>query len=145
MKPFEIALKEYGTKRIAGAFHNAEVIKYFKEIGQDWVRNDETAWCAAFLNWCLMKAGKPFSSSLMARNFLSYGVSTKKPEIGDIVVLWRVAKNSPYGHAGFYIKETKNSIFILGGNQSDEVNIKEYDKGMLLDYRKITTATTRLT
>lgn len=115
MKPHEIALKEYGTKEIAGIFHNAEVLKYFKDIGLKWVKDDETAWCAAFVNWCLLKAGKPHTGALNARSLLKYGTDTKKPELGDIVVLWRISPTSPYGHTGFYIKDTKDLIYVRGG------------------------------
>ena len=55
--------------------------------------------------------------------------------MGDIVVLWRIAKDSPFGHVGFYISETQNGIYILGGNQSGEVNIQKFPKTNLLEYR----------
>lgn len=137
MTPLEIALKEYGTKEIAGILHNAEVVKYFKAIGHKWVNDDETAWCAAFANWCLLKAGKPHTGKLNARSFLEYGQATKKPVLGDLVVLWRIRRDSVFGHVGFYIRETKDSIYMLGGNQSDEVNIAAFPKTQLLGYRKI--------
>lgn len=137
MEPFKIALTQYGNKEIAGLLHNAEVVKYFKEIGQTWVKDDETAWCAAFVNWCLKKAGLQHTGSLAARSFLSYGVSTKKPLPGDLVVLWRITKNSSYGHVGFFVREKDDIIYILGGNQGDQVNISMYSKTQLLDYRVI--------
>lgn len=137
MTPLQFALTQYGTKEIAGLLHNAEVVKYFKEIGQGWVKDDETAWCAAFLNWCLKKSGRVFLNTLNARSFLNYASSTTQPKLGDIVILWRYAKVSPYGHVGFYISETKNDIFILGGNQANEVNISRYPKTQLLDYRTV--------
>jgi uncharacterized protein (TIGR02594 family) len=136
MNPLLIALNEYGTKEIKGILHNTEVLKYFKDIGQKQIKDDETAWCAAFVNWVLMKAHKMTTGSLMARSFLKYGIKTKTPEIGDVVVLWRISPTSPYGHVGFFIKETKDKIYILGGNQSDEVNITAFPKSQLLSYRK---------
>lgn len=137
MKPFEIALKEYGIKTISGIVHNPDVLKYFKEIGHKWVKDDETAWCAAFVNWCLLKAGKPHTGSLAARSFLEYGQSTTKPALGDVVVLWRIAPVGAFGHVGFFIKSTKDYIYILGGNQAGQVNIQTYPKTQLLEYRKI--------
>ena len=137
MKPIEIALNEYGTKGVAGILNNAEVVKYFKEIGHGWVKDDETAWCAAFLNWVLKKAGKIHTGALNARSFLTYGVSTKTPQVGDIVVLWRISRNGPYGHCGLFVRQTKNTVFILGGNQLNQVCIQEYSKEYLLDYRQI--------
>jgi uncharacterized protein (TIGR02594 family) len=137
MKPFEIALKEWGTKSISGVIHNPDVIKYFKEIGQSWVKDDETAWCAAFANWCLVKASRPQTRSLAARSFLTYGLSTKTPTLGDLVVLWRISPLGPFGHVGFYVKDTKDYVYILGGNQAGQVNIQGFPKTQLLDYRQI--------
>lgn len=137
MTPFEIAMTQYGVRGVLGVGDNPEVLKYFKETGFEWVKDDDTAWCAAFLNWCLMKAGKPHTGSLMARSFLNYGSETKTPKMGDIVVIWRGAPNSVFGHAGFFIAETDIGIFILGGNQDNAVYIIEYPKTKLLGYRTI--------
>jgi uncharacterized protein (TIGR02594 family) len=137
LEVLKIALGEYATHALIGPGNNPAVLKYFQEIGQKWVTDDETAWCAAFVNWCLLKAGKVGTNSLSAKSFLNYGTATKNPNIGDIVVLWRISKESPYGHVGFFIKETAALIYILGGNQSDEVNIRAFDKAQLLSYRQI--------
>lgn len=137
MLPYQIALKEYGTWEWAGKDHNPEVLKYAKEIGLRWVKDDETAWCSIFVNWCLMKAGRPFTREARAKSFLKYGVSTKKPELGDIVVFWRESKASGFGHVAFYISESKSFVYVLGGNQNQQVNISRYSKKNLLDYRKI--------
>lgn len=137
MNPLEVALNEYGIYEWAGKENNPRILQYFKDIGQKWVKEDATAWCAAFVNWCLVKAGRPQTGALNARSFMSYGESTKTPELGDIVVLWRENKDGTLGHVGFYINETKSNIYILGGNQRDQVNILKFSKEYLLDYRKI--------
>lgn len=137
MKPFEIALTQYGTWEWPGKEHNPRVLNYFKEIGQKWVKDDETAWCAAFVNWCLQKAGKPSTGSLAARSFLNYGAATPTPELGDIVVFWRGTKNGAEGHVAFYVSETPSYFYVLGGNQSDQVNIQKYSKNNLLGFRKV--------
>jgi uncharacterized protein (TIGR02594 family) len=137
MKPFEIALGEYNTTGIIGARHNAKIVKYFEAIGSGWVKDDDTSWCACFMNWCLMKAGKRFSSALNARQFLKYGVPTDRPVLGDIVVLWRISPTSAFGHVAFYISaNTDGTINLLGGNQSNMVTIKPFPKTQVLAYRK---------
>lgn len=137
MKPFEIALSQYGTWEWPGAENNPRVLNYFKEIGQTWVKDDETAWCAAFVNWCLLKSKKPTTGSLAARSFMNYSVATQNPEVGDIAVFWRGSKDGAEGHVAFYISETPNYVYVLGGNQSDQVNISKYSKANLLGFRKI--------
>lgn len=137
MKALMLAISQWGVKGVTGVIHNPEVMKYFKETGHSWVKDDETAWCAAFMNWCLVKAGYPQTGSLAARSFMQYGEPTAKPLLGDIVVLWRISPNSPYGHVGFYVTENKDYIFILGGNQTNQVNVRYFPKSQLLGYRRI--------
>ena len=137
MKPFEVALREYGTWEWPGSEHNPRVLQYFKEIGHAWVKDDETAWCAAFVNWCLLQAGKPQTGKLNARSFLEYGQGTESPVLGDLVVLWRISRDSGFGHVGFFVRMSANSIYILGGNQSDQVNIQKFPKTQVLGYRKV--------
>lgn len=135
MQAYEIALTQYGNQSYSGPENNPNVVKYFTEIGASWVRDDDIAWCAAFLNWCLMKANLPYTKSLLAREFLKYGKETNTPVLGDIVVLWRISKDSPWGHAGFYVAEGKSTVYILGGNQSNRVSIEVYPKTQILGYR----------
>lgn len=137
MNPLLIALKEYGTWEWTGKEHNPRILEYFKAIGHAWVKDDETAWCAAFVNWCLLQAGKPQTGKLNARSFLEYGQDTKAPVLGDLVVLWRISSTSSFGHVGFYVNETQSYVYILGGNQSEQVNIQKFAKSQLLGYRKI--------
>lgn len=135
MEPYQIALREFGTKAISGAINNPDVVKYFNEVGASWVKDDETAWCAAFVNWCLMNAKLKFSSKLNARSFLTYGVETSAPQLGDIVVLWRISRDGPYGHVGFFVTQTHDRVYLLAGNQSNAVNITDYDKSFVLGMR----------
>lgn len=131
------ALKNYGTTEIVGKEHNVKVLEYFKDAGHEWVKDDETAWCAAFANAILHRLGLPTTGRLNARSFLELGQDTKTPEAGDIVVLWRVAKDSQYGHVGFYIGHDTSWVYILGGNQANSVNITKYPIYMVLGYRDI--------
>lgn len=134
--PFHKALSEYGVREWAGMHHNPEVMKYFKEIGHKWVETDETAWCSAFINWCAMKAGYERSGKLNARSWLKVGQSCK-PEMGCLVVLWRESKESWKGHVGFLVRETIEYVYILGGNQTDQVKVTAYPKSRVLSYRKL--------
>lgn len=136
-KAFEIALGEYGTKEIVGNSDNPEVLKYFHDIGHKWVKHDELAWCSAFVNWCCFKAKLAYSGKLNARSWQSIGKQVKVPHIGDIVVFWRIKKDSPWGHVAFFVRETKNYVYVLGGNQSNQVKISAYPKSKLLEYRRI--------
>lgn len=137
IKTINVALSQIGTKEIVGKNHNPEVLKYFKEIGHKWVTTDETAWCSAFVNWVCKQSDKPYTKKLNARSWLKIGQKTECPEIGDIVVFWRGKPDSWKGHVAFFIRETKTHVYVLGGNQNNEVNITAYPKSKLLEYRTL--------
>ncbi len=137
MRTIEIALSQIGIKEITGRRHNPEVLKYFKEIGHLWVKDDETAWCSAFVNWVCKKAGLPYSGKLNARSWLNVGRRTTRPKLGDITLFWRESKRSWKGHVAFFIRETPSWIYVLGGNQNNQVKISAYPKYRLLEYRRL--------
>jgi len=133
-----IAFNEFGIKEIPGKEDNPEVLKYFNDLGFDGSKlKDETAWCSAFVNWVCKQNGAKYSGKLNARSWLNVGKITKTPEVGDIVVFWRGSPESWKGHVGFYINQDENYIYVLGGNQNNQVNIKGYNKNRLLSFRKI--------
>lgn len=134
----EVALSQFGVSEIVGRKDNPEVIKYFDKIGYDGAKlKDETSWCSAFVNWCAIQAGLPFSSKLTARSWLTIGTITQSPQIGDVVVLWRESRASWKGHVGFFVRETADVIYVLGGNQSGRVSIQPYSKNRLLNYIRL--------
>lgn len=131
-----IAQGYMGEKEISGSKHNPKIIEWFDMVGHGWVKDDETAWCAAFVGAVLEEAGYKGTGSLAARSYLKWGKKVEKPSYGDIVVFWRGSKNGWQGHVAFYVKETANYVYVLGGNQSNSVNIARYPKSRVLGYRK---------
>ena len=145
MTPAELIFNLYGLKEMQGPEENTpEIMALFREIVHQWVKTDETAWCAAFANAILKRAGYPHTGKLNARSFLDLGeqVNTPRPlgsssDFVDLVVLWRVDPNGWQGHVGFFIHETEDVIYILGGNQSNRVKITAYHRSRLLEYRRV--------
>lgn len=138
-KAFQTALSYVGLKEDTSKIeHNPEILKFFELIGHKWVKDDETAWCAAFVNACLVMNNYEQTGKLTARSFLNYGEKVEKPTQGDIVVFWRSSRHSWKGHVGFYVSEDENNIYCLGGNQSNMVSVVAYPKGRLLEYRSFT-------
>lgn len=134
-----IALSQYGVTETEGKKHNPKVLNYFKEIGHQWVTTDETAWCSAFMNWVALKGNVERSHKLTARSWLHIGKAIQKPKLNDVVVLWRHKKSSWKGHVGLFIgySEDQKHIYILGGNQNNQVNIKKYPAYRLLGFRRL--------
>lgn len=138
-KILEIALSQYGIAEIPGREHNPEVLKYFDATdyeGASWI-TDETAWCSAFANWVAMMAGMERTGALNARSWLKIGEVVHDPIPGDVVVFWRESPDSWKGHVGFYINETKDGIWVLGGNQGNRVTIHAYPKKRLLKFIRL--------
>lgn len=137
MKHIELALSQVGVKEIVGLEHNPQILKYFDEIGHEWVDNDEMAWCSAFVNWICIKNNLPMSGKLNARSWLTIGESVTQPKVGDVVIFWRVSKTDWRGHVGFFISQRNGVIYTLGGNQSNQVCIRAYNENRLLEYRRL--------
>lgn len=141
----QIALGEYGVEEIPGEVDSPRILQYFAEIGHKWVKDDETSWCSAFVNWVAMKAGYEYTRKLDARSWLYIG--TEVPlyqeadsldvELGDILIFWRESRESWKGHVGFYINEDEEYYYVLGGNQGNKVQISKYPKSRLLGIRRL--------
>ena len=119
-----------------------EEIKSYLKAGnshQTPVDPTRTPWCAAFANAVLRRTGYEGTDSLMARSFLSYGIKTKDPKEGDIVVLKR-GKGKLSGHVGFFngYEWEGNQLYVkvLGGNQNKSVNVAYFPVNYVLGYRR---------
>lgn len=120
----------------------AALSEFFRRSAGTNIDPRKTAWCAAFANAVLGGAGFGTTGSLMARSFLNYGEdATAAPQKGDVVVLTRGSGNVS-GHVGFFVGFTERGgqrfIQVLGGNQSNGVNIQEYSEERLLGIRRPT-------
>lgn len=129
---------EIGVSEISGPEHNKRVLEYLAtcskskggNLGSWGANRDETPWCSAFVNFCVLRSGVEGTRHATARSWLEWGKSCEARP-GAIVVLSRDGG----GHVGFFDHANMGKIFILGGNQNDEVSIRGYDSSRLLDYR----------
>lgn len=140
-----VALSQYDITETVGPQNNPEVMKYYHETGRAWVSADETPWCDAFVDWCAMKAGYKWSPGLNARAWLEEGVKVPRAKVADLIlevpivcILWRISKDSDYGHAGLPIRLTKSHVWLLGGNQNNRVKIERFPSSRELGFIRIT-------
>lgn len=108
-----------------------------------------TEWCAAFVNMVLLENGLPTSADnspypLMARSFMGWGTEVEgEPQKGDIIVFER-GELGWQGHVAFYVSTTTitatGEVFynVIGGNQSNQVNIEPYSASKVLSIRRPT-------
>lgn len=127
------AIAELGEREKWGGKHNPRIIEYHSTTTLS-ATDDEVPWCASFVCWCLEKSGYESTQSARARSYEAWGSEVKVPIFGAIVVLER-PPNPRSGHVGFYAGETNKSIWVLGGNQNNQVSYKKYPKKRLLSYR----------
>lgn len=147
-RAYRIALKELGVEERAGADHNPRILEYHQATSLK-ATSDEVPWCAAFVNWCLLKAGfrdhngRCGTNSARARSFLRFGESVAVHEIqpGDIVIFAHPS-NPAAGHVAFFHawkNERTGMMSVCGGNQSNRVSIARYSIENLIGIRRATT------
>lgn len=124
-----IAKAEKGTKEIIGTQDNPRIIEYHSTTTLK-ATDDETPWCSAFVCWCLQQAGYKHTHSAAAKSYLKYGVPCDMV-LGSIAVFERKGGN----HVGFVVAWDDVFVFVLGGNQQNEVNVKQYARNRLLATR----------
>jgi len=86
---------------------------------------DGQPYCAIGVNWALETTGYLGSGSAMARSFEKNPnfVKLDGPAIGAIMTFWRGSPGSGSGHVSQYAGQRAGSVFGLGWNQSDSVNV----------------------
>jgi uncharacterized protein (TIGR02594 family) len=91
--------------------------------------SDETAWCAAFTNWCFETSGVLGRKSARALAWNDWGREVQQPSAGCLVVFRRehvTNQNDRGGHVGFYLYGNGANMTILGGNQASMVCEMEF-------------------
>ncbi|MDF2640229.1 MAG: hypothetical protein K0R64_3213 [Novosphingobium lindaniclasticum] len=100
---------------------------------------DQTAWCAAFMNWCIRRSqeGRPDISRLFRPTnsassgsfrqwanpvrFRNDGSWSGERRTGDLIVFQKINNDGRadprQGHVGFYVDEDDKYVYVLGGNQ----------------------------
>jgi uncharacterized protein (TIGR02594 family) len=128
------AERHLGTREWPGRRHNPSVLKFFAKAGFAGIRDDETPWCAAFVNAVLANVHLPTTGKLTARSFLNWGKPISSAERGAIAV-FRRGRSTWQGHVGFVLEADATHITLLGGNQSNAVTKARYPRSKLLGFR----------
>lgn len=128
------AVKLIGTKEIVGAKHNETIIEWGRGLGLGRIyTNDEIPWCGLFIGHvCRMAGLEVISKPLWALSWSNWGDEVKEPMLGDILTF----KRNGGGHVGLYVGEDSKCYHVLGGNQSNAVNVTRIDKTRLYKARR---------
>lgn len=122
-----------GTKEIVGPQHNSWIVKQWAKLGASWFNDDETPWCGLFVAACMQAVGLPFPGKGQFARALAWKDWGKPCGIllGAVAVFGRQGG----GHVGFIVGESADMLYILGGNQSNAVNIMPIAKSRLVASR----------
>lgn len=118
-----IAYGEAGVKEVPGLQHHPRIIEYHATTTYR-ATTDEVPWCSSFVNWCMIQAGYTPTRSAAALSWAEWGQKIDEPVPGCIVV----TKRRGGGHVGFYVRHDLDYIWLLGGNQSNEVKVSMFNK-----------------
>lgn len=124
-----------GLKEIVGSKDEPKIVAFFAEARHPDVKDDETAWCAAAAHAMLGRAGVKGTGKLNARSYLDWGTKVTKPQRGDVVVIKR-GTSTWQGHVFFWLGETADRIWGIGGNQGNAISVASFPKTALLGYRR---------
>jgi uncharacterized protein (TIGR02594 family) len=95
-----------------------------------------TAWCAAFVNWCLGEAGVPRLGYATAKSWMEFGTPVAHPVYGCLTIIKPSSSTgSTTGHVAFYVEHRGDKVVLLGGNQGDKVSEVPFKESSVLAYR----------
>lgn len=138
-KHYALALPYKGTTEQAGSGTNPALVPMF-ELTPDWLDRDDskTAWCGIFRGWLGHKAGTGLPSNhFRALEWASWGtvIALSRPDTwkrGDTIVMKRTGGY----HVCLLDRVDGNSVWCLGGNQSNAVTIAKFPISDIIAVRR---------
>jgi uncharacterized protein (TIGR02594 family) len=128
-----IAESHIGTREIAGPKHNAKIIGWLQKL-KSWIKDDETPWCGTFCAAVMQEAGLPYPKEFpRAKAWSDYGANLRTSHVAPGAIL--VFSRDGGGHVGFYVGEDVTAYHVLGGNQSNAVNVTRILKNRCIAIR----------
>jgi uncharacterized protein (TIGR02594 family) len=116
---------------------NAKLKQWLRSDGKTLGDPKALPWCGDYTETAIKNSlpNEPFPGALgknpyWARNWLHFGIQTT-PVYGAVGVFSR----GKGGHVGFLVGEDTADYYVLGGNQSDSVNIVRISKSRFLGAR----------
>lgn len=127
-----------GLREVPGPRDNRKIVNWWTLIGAGWFDDDETPWCGAFVGGTLIEDNKeilPSHQAPRARAWEHWGQKLDEPAVGAVVTFWRNSRTSGAGHVGFVVGKMGSNLAVLGGNQSNAVNVKGFGRNRVTSYR----------
>jgi uncharacterized protein (TIGR02594 family) len=124
------ALAEVGTREAPGTAANPQILEYFKAAKFKTTDDtgEENAWCASFVTWVMRRHGyTPPENPFRALAWENFGKKLNNPVYGALGIKRRKKGG---GHISLVVGKSTDgkSLYMLGGNQDNRVNIARYDR-----------------
>lgn len=121
-------LEYYGMKEVAGPQSNNRLLSIMRKYIA-WADDDSTlSWCSILLDYVAKTLGieRPNSPAAVDWKKVGTSIDLEDVEIGDVMVFYRDKESNWQGHVGVFISHSERPgyVWLLGGNQSNQVNIQ---------------------
>lgn len=125
-----LAYSYLGLREIKGARHNAKILGWWDALRLPF-RDDETPWCAGFVNGVLHESGlaipEKYRAAALGWRWTGHGTRLDGPALGAVASMARPGRAGS-GHMTFVAgRDSRGRIMGLGGNQGNAVSINPYD------------------
>ncbi len=129
----QIAIMEQGVQEWGAGRDNPRILEYLGSVGiGGGLLKDETAWCAAFVYWCLVKSGYPGQKSGLVSQWWGWGRPVAAT-YGTVCILQPLTVDqASTGHIGFLHAMDATNVWLLSGNSANQVRISAYPKSKLI-------------
>lgn len=134
---FDHAMKDFGLAELPGEKSHPRIRQAIREAAE-WLNPDDskTAWCGCIMGLWFKEVGLEVPAEYFrAASWATVGkeVPLSEAEEGDVIVMKRPGGN----HVCLFAKDKGKMIRVLGGNQSNQVNFSEYNKGLVTHVRRV--------
>ncbi|MEM9734229.1 MAG: TIGR02594 family protein [Pseudomonadota bacterium] len=124
-----LAYANLGLREIRGSRHNRKIVGWWEQLKLHF-RDDETPWCAGFLNAIVQQAGfaipRKYRAAALGWRWTAHGTRLDGPALGAIMDMTRPGRPGS-GHITFVAgRDDKGRVMGLGGNQGNMVQINPY-------------------
>ena len=128
----QAARADIGMRELPGAPTEPRIAAGLKRLGA-WWSDDATPWCGDACAAWMQQAGVALPKAwYRAKGWLDWGVPLNAPCVGCVVVFERTGG----GHVGIVVGRTaQHYLLVLGGNQGDAVNVREFNPFRAAGYR----------
>lgn len=128
----QIAIMEQGVQEWANG-DNPRILEYLKSCGIGGsLLHDETAWCAAFVNWCIKRAGYQPQVSAKVSDWWGWGRPVAATYGAICIMQPLTVDQANSGHIGFLHAMDATNVWLLSGNSKNQVRIAAYPKNKLI-------------